>query len=81
MDHPGKTIISGTENRKFSTEVRICSGRHDIWSGYRERLLSQVFAALPPNSSQDAFHSFALFSTCQLATLGSPFPFNLDCDE
>jgi hypothetical protein len=78
---PGKPVILDPKNRKFSTEVRNYLGCHAASGGYRERLLSHVFAALGHFCSKEAFHSLAQFSTCQLATLQSPFPFNLDCHE
>jgi len=81
MKLPGKTVVSTPGNRKFSTEARNYSGRHDALSGYRERLPSQGFAALASIPPQEAFHSFARFSTCQLATVKSPSPFNLNCHE
>ena len=74
-----KPIFSGAENRKFSTEVRIYPGFLPIRENHRKGLLSQEFGTQSSGISEEAFHSLAQLSTCQLATLESPFPFNLDC--
>ena len=79
MELAREASILPSESRKFSTARTSHPSLRPFCKNCHEALPAHTFASWYPVPPQGAFHSFALFSTCQLATLASLFPFTLEC--